>query len=107
MENVLTIKNINLSFGGIKAVQNVSMHIKKNELLGLIGPNGAGKTTVFNIISGFYKADNGNIDLYDQCLLKLSPDKVNKAGIARTFQNIRLFGKLTVVENVILALQQK
>lgn len=107
MENVLTVKNINLSFGGIKAVQNVSFSIQKNELLGLIGPNGAGKTTVFNIISGFYKADNGNINLNDLCLLKLSPDAVNKAGIARTFQNIRLFGKLTVAENVVLALQQK
>ena len=107
MKSILSLKNVNLSFGGIKAVQNVSFEIYENELLGLIGPNGAGKTTVFNIISGFYKADNGSIDLGDICLLKLAPDEVNKVGIARTFQNIRLFGNLSVVENVIFALQQK
>lgn len=107
MKNVLCVKNVNLSFGGIKAVQDVSFDIYENELLGLIGPNGAGKTTVFNIISGFYRCDSGKIDLSDQSLLMMSPDKVNKAGIARTFQNIRLFGNLTVVENVIMALQQK
>jgi branched-chain amino acid transport system ATP-binding protein len=107
MKTILNVQNVNLSFGGIKAVQNVSFHIQENELLGLIGPNGAGKTTVFNIISGFYKADSGAIDLGAQCLLKLQPDEVNKAGIARTFQNIRLFGNLSVVENVIIALQQK
>lgn len=107
MKNILSLKNVNLSFGGIKAVQNVSFDIRENELLGLIGPNGAGKTTVFNIISGFYKADTGSIDLGDVCLLKLAPDEVNKVGIARTFQNIRLFGNLSVVENVIFALQQK
>ena len=107
MTNILSLKNVNLSFGGIKAVQDVSFDIHENELLGLIGPNGAGKTTVFNIISGFYKADTGTIDLGDVCLLKLAPDEVNKVGIARTFQNIRLFGNLSVVENVIFALQQK
>lgn len=107
MKSILSLKNVNLSFGGIKAVQNVSFEIYENELLGLIGPNGAGKTTVFNIISGFYKADTGSIDLGDICLLKLQPDQVNKVGIARTFQNIRLFGNLSVVENVIFALQQK
>lgn len=107
MKTILNVKNVNLSFGGIKAVQNVSFDIHQNELLGLIGPNGAGKTTVFNIISGFYKADTGTIDLDGQSLLLLKPDEVNKAGIARTFQNIRLFGNLSVVENVIIALQQK
>ncbi|MBC7753963.1 MAG: ABC transporter ATP-binding protein [Moraxellaceae bacterium] len=107
IKSILSLKNVNLSFGGIKAVQDVSFEIHENELLGLIGPNGAGKTTVFNIISGFYKADTGSIDLGDVCLLKLAPDQVNKVGIARTFQNIRLFGNLSVVENVIFALQQK
>lgn len=106
MSTLLDVKNINLSFGGIKAVQDVSFEIKKSELLGLIGPNGAGKTTVFNIISGFYKADSGEINLSGQDITTKKPDEVNKAGIARTFQNIRLFGNLTVVENVILALQQ-
>ena len=107
IKSILSLKNVNLSFGGIKAVQDVSFEIHENELLGLIGPNGAGKTTVFNIISGFYKADTGSIDLGDVCLLKLAPDQVNKVGVARTFQNIRLFGNLSVVENVIFALQQK
>lgn len=107
---MLSVDNLNLSFGGIKAVDQVTFHINEHELLGLIGPNGAGKTTVFNMISGFYKADSGTIKLHtkdaDEVINELSPDEVNKAGIARTFQNIRLFGKLTVVENVLLAMQQ-
>lgn len=106
MSALLSVKNINLSFGGIKAVQDVSFEIKKNELLGLIGPNGAGKTTVFNVISGFYQADTGSIELDGKDITSKKPDEVNKAGIARTFQNIRLFGHLTVIENVIMALQQ-
>ena len=103
---MLSVEGLNLSFGGIKAVDNVSFHIHEHELLGLIGPNGAGKTTVFNMISGFYKADSGAIKLNGHEISALTPDKVNKAGIARTFQNIRLFGELTVVENVLLAMQQ-
>ncbi len=108
---LLEIKNLNLSFGGIKAVQNVSFQMNENELLGLIGPNGAGKTTVFNMISGFYKADSGDILFHHKNIVKniknLKPDAVNKAGIARTFQNIRLFGQLSVLDNVQLALQQR
>lgn len=107
MKNVLCVKHVNLSFGGIKAVQDVCFDVREHELLGLIGPNGAGKTTVFNIISGFYRCDSGSIDLAEQSLLEMSPDNVNKAGIARTFQNIRLFGNLSVVNNVVIALQQK
>ena len=103
---MLSVENLNLSFGGIKAVDQVTFHINEHELLGLIGPNGAGKTTVFNMISGFYKADSGTIKLRDEVINELSPDEVNKAGIARTFQNIRLFGQLTVLENVLLAMQQ-
>lgn len=103
---MLEVDQLNLSFGGIKAVDQVSFHINENELLGLIGPNGAGKTTVFNMISGFYKADSGTIKLNDNDISKLSPDEVNKSGIARTFQNIRLFAHLSVLENVLLAMQQ-
>lgn len=106
MNKILDIDNLNLSFGGIKAVDQVSFHIYENELLGLIGPNGAGKTTVFNMISGFYKADLGTIKLCEKGICHLSPDQVNKAGIARTFQNIRLFGQLTVLDNVLIAMQQ-
>lgn len=105
-KKILHIDNLNLSFGGIKAVQNVSFDIYEHELLGLIGPNGAGKTTVFNMISGFYQADSGTISLCGDKICTLSPDKINKKGIARTFQNIRLFGQLTVLENVLIAMQQ-
>lgn len=103
---LLRVENIDLSFGGIKAVQNLSFSIHHHELLGLIGPNGAGKTTVFNIISGFYKADSGIIYLSGQNISASKPYQVNQSGIARTFQNIRLFGQLSVLENVLIALQQ-
>lgn len=105
--NILEVKNIHLSFGGLKAVNDVSFEIHQNELLGLIGPNGAGKTTVFNMISGFYKADQGDVIFNSQKINNLKPFEINHAGIARTFQNIRLFPQLSVVENVLIALQQK
>ncbi len=107
MRTVMEIKNLNLAFGGLKAVQDVSFNIFENELLGLIGPNGAGKTTVFNMITGFYRPDSGDINFVDQRLNDKSPDEINRLGISRTFQNIRLFNKLTVLENVLIALQQK
>lgn len=107
MKTVMEIKNLNIAFGGLKAVQNVSFDILENELLGLIGPNGAGKTTVFNMITGFYCPDSGEINFSDQSLNEKSPDEINRMGISRTFQNIRLFNKLSVLENVLLALQQK
>lgn len=103
----MEIKNLNIAFGGLKAVQDVSFNINENELLGLIGPNGAGKTTVFNMITGFYCPDSGDINFSDQSLNEKSPDEINRLGISRTFQNIRLFNKLSVLENVLLALQQK
>lgn len=103
----MEIKNLNIAFGGLKAVQDVSFNILENELLGLIGPNGAGKTTVFNMITGFYCPDSGEINFSDLSLNEKSPDEINRLGISRTFQNIRLFNKLSVLENVLLALQQK
>jgi branched-chain amino acid transport system ATP-binding protein len=103
----MEIKNLNISFGGIKAVQDISFSVYENELLGLIGPNGAGKTTVFNMITGFYCPDSGEIKFLDQSLLEQKPYKINKMGLARTFQNIRLFAKLSVLENVTIALQQR
>lgn len=106
MNKMLEVENLNLSFGGIKAVDQVHFHIHENELLGLIGPNGAGKTTVFNMVSGFYNPDSGSIKLNGSEIQNLSPDQINKSGIARTFQNIRLFGKLSVLENVLIAMQQ-
>lgn len=107
LKTILEIKNLNLSFGGIKAVQNISFDVRENELLGLIGPNGAGKTTVFNMISGFYTADSGHILFSEKIINALKPETINKSGIARTFQNIRLFGQLSVLDNVQLALQQQ
>ena len=105
-ENVLEINNLGISFGGLKAVENVSFKIKKGELLGLIGPNGAGKTTLFNMLSGVYTPTSGEIILDGQKVNGISPDKLSKLGVARTFQNIRLFDNLTVLDNVKLAMNQ-
>jgi len=89
-------------FKGLVAVNNVEMAIQKGEILSIIGPNGAGKTTVFNLITGIYRPSSGDIQLAGQALSGLSPDKVLKRGIARTFQNIRLFNNMTVMENVLV-----
>jgi branched-chain amino acid transport system ATP-binding protein len=107
MSPLLGVDNLSIQFGGLKAVDAVSFHINKSELLGLIGPNGAGKTTVFNIISGFYKADTGAINFDGQNITDSNAAEVNLHGLARTFQNIRLFKTLTVLENVLMALQQR
>lgn len=107
METIISVKNLSIQFGGLKAVDDVSFSIKKNEIFGLIGPNGAGKTTVFNMLSGFYQADSGEIIFSEKNINSLKPHTVNELGIARTFQNIRLFKGLSVIENVIVALQQR
>jgi branched-chain amino acid transport system ATP-binding protein len=91
------------SFGGLKAVQDFSLELPKGCLRGLIGPNGAGKTTVFNLLTGVYKPDSGAIELGGTTLLGLRPCFIAARGMARTFQNIRLFGELSVLENVMLA----
>ncbi len=105
-ENVLEVNNLSISFGGLKAVDDVSFKLKKGELLGLIGPNGAGKTTLFNMLSGVYTPTSGKIILDGQKVNGISPDKLSKLGVARTFQNIRLFDNLTVLDNVKLAMNQ-
>lgn len=105
-KNILEVKNLSISFGGLKAVENVSFKLKKGELLGLIGPNGAGKTTLFNMLSGVYTPTSGEILLEDQKTNGISPDNLSKLGVARTFQNIRLFDNLTVLDNVKLAMNQ-
>ncbi len=107
MNPLLDVQNLSIQFGGLKAVDSVNFKIEKSELLGLIGPNGAGKTTVFNIISGFYAADSGSIRFEDQDITAANPAEINHFGLARTFQNIRLFKNLTVLENVLMALQQR
>lgn len=97
---LLEVKNLTISFGGLRAVDDFHVEIKKGQLYGLIGPNGAGKTTVFNLLTGVYKPDEGIIKLEDRDITGLKTIDINKAGIARTFQNIRLFKELTVLDNV-------
>lgn len=97
---MLSVKNLSISFGGLRAVDSFNITIQKGELYGLIGPNGAGKTTVFNLLTGVYKPDSGIIILDGENISGKSPIEINKAGIARTFQNIRLFKNLTVLDNV-------
>ena len=97
---MLELKGVSKSFGGVMAVRNVDMSISEGEILGLIGPNGAGKTTLFNLITGVYRPDSGSIVFQGHNLVGLLPHQIAKLGIARTFQNIRLFPNLTVLENV-------
>jgi branched-chain amino acid transport system ATP-binding protein len=99
----LVLQNVTKSFGGLRAVSDVSFSVKDNVIFGLIGPNGAGKTTVFNLITGVYKHDLGSITFGSTDIGKLKPAEIAGAGIARTFQNVRLFGQLTVVENLLVA----
>ncbi len=101
---MLTVKNLGISFGGLRAVDSIDLTIEKGELYGLIGPNGAGKTTAFNLLTGVYKPDAGVVTLDGVDITGLSTIEINKAGIARTFQNIRLFKALTVLDNVKLGL---
>ncbi len=102
-KTVLKLENLTMKFGGVTALDAVNMEVKEGEILALIGPNGAGKTTVFNVITGVYAATSGKADFYDKSLLKMKRYHITKLGLARTFQNIRLFGDMTTVENVITA----
>ena len=102
-EALLDVREIGISFGGLKAVQKFSLRLPRAGLYGLIGPNGAGKTTVFNLLTGVYQPDSGEIQLGSQRLGQGKPHEITAAGIARTFQNIRLFPSLSVLDNVRLA----
>nr|MBQ5811943.1 ABC transporter ATP-binding protein [Clostridia bacterium] len=97
---ILETRDLAIQFGGLKAVSHLDLTIEKGELYGLIGPNGAGKTTVFNMLTGVYQPTGGTIYLDGVCLNGKKPVEINKLGIARTFQNIRLFGKMSVLDNV-------
>ncbi|WP_455683122.1 ABC transporter ATP-binding protein [Thomasclavelia sp.] len=97
---LLEAKGLGVKFGGLKAVDEFNFEIDENQLFGLIGPNGAGKTTVFNLLTGVYQPTSGGIVFSGKSLNKLSPTKITQLGIARTFQNIRLFKKMTVIDNV-------
>ena len=100
MTAMLETKNLGISFGGLKAVDGLSLKIEKGQLYGLIGPNGAGKTTAFNLLTGVYKPTMGNFFLDGEKLTGHNTVEINKKGIARTFQNIRLFKQLSVLDNV-------
>ena len=97
---MLDVKNLSISFGGLKAVDDFSITIEKGQIYGLIGPNGAGKTTIFNLLTGVYKPDGGRILLDGKDITGHKAIQINQAGIARTFQNIRLFKELSVLDNV-------
>ena len=104
---VLKTENLGISFGGLKAVQNLNIEIKEKQLYGLVGPNGAGKTTVFNMITGVYKPTTGRFWLDGEDLTGKSQETINHKGIARTFQNIRLFNNMTVIRNVLVGLHNQ
>jgi branched-chain amino acid transport system ATP-binding protein len=104
---LLTVEGMTKTFGGLRAVGDVSFQVPSRSIFGLIGPNGAGKTTVFNLITGVYKPDAGSVRLEDTDLGSLKPSAIARLGVARTFQNIRLFGQLTVLENVLVACENK
>ncbi len=107
MSNVLLdVQNLTMQFGGLRAVDNVSFQIKKGQLAGLIGPNGAGKTTLFNMLTGVYQPTSGEVNLNGKSLVGLKPFQISHAGMTRTFQNIRLFKNLSVIENVKVAAYQ-
>ncbi len=100
---VLGIEGVSISFGGIQAVAELNLEVHEGEIFSLIGPNGAGKTTVFNMISGFYKPDKGAIRFGGRELVSLKPHEIAALGVGRTFQNLELFSKMSVLENLLIA----
>lgn len=105
--SILEVTNLGISFGGLRAVDGFNISIKKGQLYGLIGPNGAGKTTIFNMLTGVYKPGDGKIVLGEKDITGKSTIDINHSGIARTFQNIRLFKNLTVLDNVKVGLHEQ
>ncbi len=105
-EPLLKATNVVEMFGGLKAVSDFNMYINHGELIGLIGPNGAGKTTAFNLFTGVYQPTSGHIELEGESIVGLAPYQITQRGVARTFQNIRLFSELTVLDNVKIACHQ-
>lgn len=101
---MLETKNLGINFGGLKAVDNVNLKIKKQQLYGLVGPNGAGKTTVFNMLTGVYQPTSGTFYLDGEELAGMTQEKINHKGIARTFQNIRLYANMSAIRNVMVGL---
>ncbi|MEK7399317.1 MAG: ABC transporter ATP-binding protein [Candidatus Poribacteria bacterium] len=106
-KNILEIKNLSISFGGLRAVDDVSIMIPEGIILGLVGPNGSGKTTLFNLLTGFEKPDMGEIWFHEKPVTHLRPDQIARYGIARTFQGVRLFRQMTVMDNMLYALRRR
>ena len=104
---MLRVENITQIFGGITALRDVSFAVAKGEIKGVIGPNGAGKTTLFNIISGIYRQTSGNVFLAEKKVTRFPPELLARRGMVRTFQNVELFGRMTVLENVMIGLHTK
>ena len=100
---VLQTNHATMRFGGLTAVDDLNLHVDEKEIVAVIGPNGAGKTTAFNMITGVYRPSEGSIDFQGQCISHKRPDQIARFGVARTFQNIRLFKSMTVLENVLVA----
>ena len=100
---VLDVADVTKTFGGLKALRDISLHVGRGEIIGLIGPNGAGKTALINVITGFYRPDKGHVKLEGRDLTRESLHTIGRAGIARTFQNLRLFKRMSVLENVLVA----
>lgn len=104
---MLRVENITQIFGGITALKDVSFSVAKGEIKGVIGPNGAGKTTLFNVITGIYRQTSGHVFLSDKKISQFPPEKLARRGMVRTFQNVELFGRMTVLENVMIGLHTK
>jgi branched-chain amino acid transport system ATP-binding protein len=107
VSGILEVSGVSIAFGGLKAVSDFRLSLREGGLQGLIGPNGAGKTTVFNLLTGVYKPDSGVVTLRGRSLVGLKPHQIAGAGMARTFQNIRLFKELSVLDNVRIACHQR
>ena len=102
LSNVISFKNVNLKFGGVQALKDVSFDIEENSLFAIIGPNGAGKTSILNCINGIYKSTSGSIDIFDKDIINLQPDEIANLGVSRTFQNIELFENMTTLDNILI-----
>lgn len=102
MNSLISFNNVNLNFGGVNALTEVSFDIKENSLFAIIGPNGAGKTSIFNCISGIYRPTSGMVKILDQDIRTMRPDAIANLGVARTFQNIELFENMTTLDNILI-----
>jgi branched-chain amino acid transport system ATP-binding protein len=101
-DRLFEIRNLTMQFGGVTALSDVNLHVSEGEIAALIGPNGAGKTTVFNVSTGYYSPTSGDVLLNNESIVGLKSNKIARKGLARTFQNIRLFGQLSALDNIII-----